>query len=332
MASERARSLALGARIAGAILLASAASAAQSAPSASERETARSLMTDGRDRRARNDLRGALASFKAADAIMHVPTTGLEVARTEVACGQLVEARGAIRELFRIPTRPDEPKPFAEARAAALALDGELASRIPSIRLVLENATGDPHVRVDGIAIPAAAASAPIKLDPGRHVVEAGEGAGGARAEVTLAEREDRPVTLTLHPVAPEPAASAPPPAEPAPPRPRSRPARAIAIAGFGAGGAGLVAGSIAGFISIQKTSALKGTCDGNRCPPAAAGDLDTAHSTATVATLAFVAAGVGVAVGVGALLVGDPPADTVGRARVVPWIGPGMAGLHGTF
>jgi hypothetical protein len=180
----------------------SGAAPSASAPSASERETARSLMTDGRDRRARNDLRGALTAFKAAHALMHVPTTGLEVARTEVALGLLVEARGTIRELFRVPSRSDEPRPFAEARAAALSLDGELAARIPSIHVVLVNAANDPRLKIDGVAIPIEAAAAPIKVDPGRHVVEAGPGIGAARVELTIAEREDKPVTLTL-PAAP---------------------------------------------------------------------------------------------------------------------------------
>jgi hypothetical protein len=318
--------------------------------SASERETARSLMTDGRELRAHNDLRGALTAFKAADALMHVPTTGLEVARTEVALGLLVEARGAIRELFRVPSRADEPRPFAEARAAALALDGELAARIPSLRVVLVNGSRDPRVRIDGVAIPADAAAAAIKVNPGRHVVEAGgvTGAGSARAEVTVAEREDKPVTLTLPAPASEASDPRPPATDAAPPRSQSHTARTIGIVGFGAGGVGLIVGSITGLLSIQKTNALKGGCDGNQCPPTSGGDLDAARSMATVSTLAFVVAGVGVGVGVGALLIGDKSGgdksggpDESGKQtargtsdslRVTPWIGLGTAGLRGTF
>jgi hypothetical protein len=86
--------------------------------------------------------------------------------------------------------------------------------------------------------------------------------------------------------------------------------------------------------MSMQKTSSVKTTCNGNECPPSSASDLDIARSTATVSTIAFVAGGVGIAVGVSALLIGDKraaePAPTT--ARVTPWIGFGSAGVSGTF
>src|SRR5947207_9657736 len=52
------------------------ASPALAAPSAADRETARALVVEGKQRRDKGDLPGALESFKAADAIMRVPTTG----------------------------------------------------------------------------------------------------------------------------------------------------------------------------------------------------------------------------------------------------------------
>jgi hypothetical protein len=342
MASSRSRrTRALGLAALGAlpfaVLFATSPARADGSVSASERETARSLMTDGRDRRARNDLQGALTAFKAADALMHVPTTGLEVVRTEVAMGLLVEARGAIREIFRVPSRVDEPRPFAEARAAALALDGELAARIPSLHVVLVNAAREPRVRIDGAAIPADALSAPIKVNPGRHVVEAGAGSASARAEVAVAEREDKPVTLTLPsvPAEKETADEAAPPVAAPPP---SHTARTIGVVGFGVGGAGLVVGAVTGLLSLQKTNALKSACDGNQCPTSSGSDLDTARSMATVSTLSFVVAGIGVGVGGGALLIGDKhggessPANAHAKPEVTPWIGLGAAGLRGTF
>src|SRR5271157_3775010 len=57
-----------------------AASGASAQVSAADRETARSMMQEGRDLRDKGDLKGALQRFKAADDIMHVPTTSLEVA------------------------------------------------------------------------------------------------------------------------------------------------------------------------------------------------------------------------------------------------------------
>src|SRR5260221_5508152 len=83
--------------------------AAPAGPSAAEKETARSLMKAGRASRDKGDHKAALESFKAADAIMKVPTTGLEVGREQVALGLLVEARDTFLKIVRIPVEPKEP-------------------------------------------------------------------------------------------------------------------------------------------------------------------------------------------------------------------------------
>jgi hypothetical protein len=335
MASDPSR-LARVTLVALAAILLAPASARSQTPTASQRETARALMDEGRARRERHDLRGALSSFRAADAMMHVPTTGFEVARAQVALGELVEARDTLQQVLRWAPRRDEPRAFAEARANAQALDDDLAGRIPTLRLVLSNAPPDPHVTVDGVAIPAEAASAPIRVDPGHHVVTAGKG-GAAHAELDLAERELRTISLAL------PAEEAPPPVAAAEPASGSEPhdpprvARAIAITGFGVGAAGLAVGAVAGLMSIQKTNALKATCGpSNTCDPSTAGDLDAARSTATISTVAFVAGGVGLVVGLGAVVLGGrrPPEAprTSAGVSVTPWIGPGTAGLRGSF
>ena len=73
-----------------AAILGARAAAAQS--TAVDRETARALMREGRELRDSGDLASALKQFEAANGIMHVPTTELEVARTQAALGLLVEA------------------------------------------------------------------------------------------------------------------------------------------------------------------------------------------------------------------------------------------------
>jgi hypothetical protein len=189
------------------------------------------------------------------------------------------------------------------------------------------------------VTIPAEAAAAPIRLDPGHHVITAGEN-GVARAAVDLAERDVKTISLTLPAEAPASAsATAAPvgPESPATAHESPHTARTIAIAGFGVGAAGLAAGAITGLMSIQKTNQLKSTCGpSNTCAPSNASDLDAARTTATVSTIAFVVAGAGVAVGVGALLIGDrhsPDASAPQTGvRVTPWIGLGAAGVRGSF
>lgn len=121
-------------RIAFVLVLALPGLASAATPNAADRETARTYMTEGRKQRDENDLKAALRAFEAADAIMHVPTTGLEVAKTEAMLGQLVEGRDVALRVARSSPEPGEPAPFAEARAAARKLADELEGRIPSIR------------------------------------------------------------------------------------------------------------------------------------------------------------------------------------------------------
>ncbi|HTU62558.1 MAG TPA: hypothetical protein VMF89_29055, partial [Polyangiales bacterium] len=72
-------------------------------PGASERETARALMTEGDKLRAAGDLRAALTRYQAAHAIVHAPTTGLDLARVQAQLGLLVEARSTASEVIHHP-------------------------------------------------------------------------------------------------------------------------------------------------------------------------------------------------------------------------------------
>jgi hypothetical protein len=313
---------------------------ARAEPTAAEKETARSLMDEGNARRKLANLRGALESFNAADAIMHVPTTGLEVARTQASLGLLVEARDTVKRVLRIPARPNDPDPFVAARADAQALDADLDARIPSIRVVLRGAElRDSTIAIDDATLPAAAiAGEAFKVDPGAHVVRAMTASAKAEARVDVAERETKEVTLDV--VAASSRASSPAqehedvpraPGEPLEAPSHASPLRVLGWSGVVLGGAGIVVGSIAGVVSLSQTSAVRAQCQGNRCPESTQGDIDAARTTATISTVAFVAAGVGVAAALTGFLAGSR-AEVKHEAHVVPWIAPGGAGVAGTF
>jgi hypothetical protein len=319
-----------------AVLVSSQAFAQQppAQPTASDRETARSLMAEGRDKRDAGDLHAALKAFVAADTIMHVPTTGLEVARTLDQMGQLVEARETLIAVLRIPPQPSDPAPFAEARRAAEALDADLAKRIPSITIEASSELpGAITVIVDEQTIPANLVSIPRKLNPGKHVVIAKAAGEEARETFDLAPREQKRVTLRVVKKPP------PPPPEthrdPAPDigeGPSSnddtkRPIPLVTWIGLGVGAAGVLSGTITGIISISKTNALEG-CEGDQCPRSQQSDIDSARTFATVADVSFVVAGVGLAVAAVGYFVLRPKAKTptTGFVTVTP------GGLAGTF
>jgi hypothetical protein len=313
-------------------------------------------MQEGRDLRDKGDLQAALARFQAADGIMRVPTTGFEVARTQVALRLLIEARDTIAAIRKTPAKPTDPQPFTEARGRADELDASLAQRIPALTVVVDGvAPGAATVTVDGVRIPAAAVGLPRKLNPGRHTVLARTTDAESGEEVDLAEKEQKEVHLTLvagtigtvsavSSTSPAGAAASPG-GEPTPGK--SHAPTLVSWVAAGVTGVGLVVGGVTGLVSISKTSSLANECPMARCStPTARKDFDTAHSLATVSNASFIAAGVGAAVVVGSLVIGHPaggatstadpkPREERGRSqalRVTPWIGLAAAGIRGSF
>lgn len=322
-------------------------SVAHAEPSLSDRETARSLMDDGDAKRDKNDLKGALKSYEAADAIMHVPTTGLEVAKTQVQLGLLLEARETMGRVLRTLPKPGEPPAFATARKQVEQLNTEVGARIPSVIVQIANAEpGQPVVVVfDGEVVPPAAASAPRKVNPGKHVVQARSGSLDKSEEIVVAEKETKTVTIDLK--AASVATTAQPPPEDTTPGKSPLP-KILVFGGFGLGVVGVAIGTITGLSSISKVDDVKKDCNGNSCPPSREDDLDSARSLGTVSTIAFIAGGIGIGAGVlGLVLLGKqnnepPPAAARHRANEPrtpasaftfrPELGPTWVGAHGTF
>jgi hypothetical protein len=333
--------------VASALAVAMTAGIARAEPTAADRETARQLMEDGRTLRDKSDLKGALQRFKAADDIMHVPTTGLEVARTQVTLGLFVEARDTIARIRLIPARANDPVQFKDARIKASQLDASLDGRVPRLTVVAHGAPSGQtlSVSIDGIQVPAASVGLPRTVDPGHHVVVAKtEGAEGQQ-EVDVREGETKSLDVALAPTA-SPSRSAPPP-DPAHDAPvgettavvkTSHAPDALTYVGGAAAAAGLAIGVVTGAMSWSQTSSLSSACPAHTCPPASYSSYDSANNLATIATVSFTVGGVGACLAVISLVVGhdekSQPASTAAPAqvRVSPWIGAGAAGLRGSF
>ncbi|MBI4705761.1 MAG: PEGA domain-containing protein [Deltaproteobacteria bacterium] len=274
------RSAALVLLVAVLAALALLAPAAQAQPSAADRETARGLMNEGAKRFAAKDYRAALRAFKAADDIMKVPTTGLELGRTQAKLGMLVEARDTLMRVQNLPGDESEAAPLAAARKEAAKLATGLAGRIPSLVVEVKGPAEGAAVRVevDGTPLPSSAANLPRSVNPGRHSVAA-SAPGFARAEetVAVAEGERRTVKIELQPgeSAPEPeskpspaaAATTPGPARAGPIEPEGSAVSPLVWVGFGVGAAGLVAGAVTGILTLSTAGKVKDGCQDNRCP-----------------------------------------------------------------
>ncbi len=191
------------------------------AQTAEDLETARALFKEGRELRAAGDLHGALTKLKAAHAVGRTPITGLELARTHVLAGELVEAREVALDVARIRVAPDETERSAAARVEAAQLAQELRDRIPDVTVHVTGAPAGlvPEVVIDGRALPPDLVGEPFKIDPGDHVVAVIARAGAtSKATVTVGERESRQVSLAYPPAAPPPEAPRPSPQASLPP------------------------------------------------------------------------------------------------------------------
>jgi hypothetical protein len=351
----------------GCVLLGAAAATTSTAwgQTAADKETARTHMDSADARFQAKDFAEALRLYQAADDIMHVPTTGLEVARTLAAMNRLVEAYDRALAVTRLPAAPREPAPFVEARNQAQSLADELARRIPAMVVKVQGVLPDVAIRleVDGVPVPPSAALLPLRLDPGKHqVVVSAQGYERAEFEQDVPEGQLTEMAVDLRPTPPprtEPAAlPVPVPAKPAPaapvaPRPPAKPEPTaeipmLAYVGFGVGALGVGVGAASGIWSWVKTSSLRDEyCNGGKaCRSGYESERSSANTLANVSNAAFGVAVVGVGLGVYALIAAQgeqPPASTgagelvfeLARGQAVwlrPELGPNGAWLSGRF
>lgn len=318
----------------------SSAHVAHAAPSAAQRETARRLMDEGKERTKSGDLKRALEAYQKAHELMKVPSTGILLAKAQVASGHLVEARDVALEVGRMPKEPNEPPIFEKARKEARELEAGLKPRIPTVKIIVKGGPAT-FVAVDDIEVGASLLGEPVAVNPGKHVVLAKNAdAAEKRADFEVAERDAKEVDLVLP--APNPVTT---PAvvekakidSPEGDRggQRTTTANVLLFGGFGLAAAGLAVGGITGALTLSKAGDVKSKCENDVCDPAAKGDLDSASSLATISTIGFAAAGVGAICGVVGLLLPKSKTETAlqsGERRAAVWIGPGSMGVRGSF
>lgn len=316
------------------LALAHAPAAAQSA---SDKETARALMKDGEARRAKGDHQGALQNFKAAHAIMNVPTTGLELGRTQVDLGMLVEARDTLLSVTRLPVVPGESANMAAARDEAQKLADTIEPKIPSLTIKVEGvpAGATAKVTIDGTAILAATIGVPRKHNPGKHEVVVSAGTTEKRESVELIEGEEKTVTIKLANDAPvkEPSEGSEEggsPGEPETPKPSGT--SPLVYVGFGSAAVFALVGSVTGIMAFSRAGSAKEGCDGSRCPSSTHEDIESSRTFGTVSTVSFALAGAGAIVGVIGLLSAPSEKPKTESSALRLQIGPTGFALAGSF
>ncbi|MBX3230134.1 MAG: hypothetical protein KIT84_25125 [Labilithrix sp.] len=212
-----------------------------------------------------------------------------------------------------------------EASARAAALDPKL----PRLTVALaRTAPEGTTVERDGVPLGAPSLGVALPVDPGDHVIIVkAEGRPDATFNVTLLEGDRKTVDVD--------AAAAATPVAPAGPAKKEEKGGGGGMSplvpiGFGLAIGGVAVGAIGGVIALGKGSDAEKACPNKACPTQEALDEVNAGKTwRTIATIGFIAGGVGAAVGVVGLIIGG---GKKAEPKVEVGFGPGNLALRGRF
>jgi hypothetical protein len=311
-------------------------------PSAGDFATARTALREGLSLREKGDAPQALMRLTSAYDLVPTPVTGFELGKTHMMLGHILQAHELFKKVGRMPTSMEESTRSQAAREEAGRLAKELEPRIPTLRLKVELAPGaSAVVRIDDDVIALTGSETVRAVDPGPHDVVAKAGDGPEqKVHVDLSESELKEVSLAPKWVAPK----APPPGET-----RQivyvQQTNPLAFIGFGMAAGALVVAGAGYYIAERTRSDEHDQCGNDYCPPSATRlrtlpqnavadrDFESLNNRYNAAVLVTVVAGLSAAafIGMGIIGVARPVKEKV-TASVRPVVGPGAAGLVGTF
>lgn len=319
---------------------------AHAEPTQADKATARDLLREGKELRAKGDHAGARKKFEAAYTLVPTPITGFAYANELVTLGLLVEAREVLGEVDRMPTKSTESDEGRAARKSAEALYQEISPKIPVVEILVQPAgEAQTVLTVDGKPTPVVAAEAGLRLNPGSHVAKAKRGdversttfeaTVGQHSKVTIVF-EAPSATPPAGPPKPAPGEAAPPPSPPPTPPPSGGSStRIVGIVGFGLGVASLGASAILGWSAKSSYDSAKSAhCPTGACTPEGLQAISDARSRGNTATIFF---GIGGILAIaGAVVWVASPSRSEHAAVAAPSlslaVGPGHLQLGGTF
>jgi hypothetical protein len=337
-----------------------------------DRASARALGTEGVQLAEAGNCAAAIPKFEAAEKLFHAPTTLERLGECQIKVGHLIAGTEDLNRVVHEPLPPNAPAAFVAAQAAATQLLAATTPRVAKLRIHVDGAPADQvAVTIDGASMPSALLDDNRPTDPGDHEVTAtAPGFARATTRVKLADGGQQSVSLTLQvdpnaragtatnvppvpsqaegaPLAPQaspapaPQSSVPPqpgtPGAPPPPAGESHGSSSTpGIIVLSVGVAGIAVGSIFGGLALGTKSKLDGACSNKSCPATSQNDIDSLSTQAWVSNIGLGVGIVGAVIGIVMIASshggGPEKQATAARARLSPWVGPGTAGLGGTF
>jgi len=202
----------------------------------------------------------ALSAFVEAEGHMHSPVFLLYAARAENALGHAPEARALYSQILAELRLPDPPPAWLDAQRNAELELADVEKKLERLVLPLD--------------VPALS---PVGPDPGSTEPSA-------------------PPVATQRSIRPAPPAALD--ADPTTAGSSWRPRHKAAVTAFGVGGLGLLAGSLTGGLAFEKAADIKSRCNGSSCRPEDEARAGEARTLADGATVSFIMAGAGAAIG----------------------------------
>ena len=301
-----------------ALVVLTAGAAAAATPK--EKAEVRTLVSEAKKAMKEKRFADAAKALRRADEIDSSLQTKVDLAAALASDRQLVEASRVLHGVTDGTVASPATKRFHEQAKKQLA---EIEPRIPWIQIDVGGPSpGKAETTIDGKAVDA---SSEVPINPGDHeILVRAEGFENGSRSLSLREGAHEHLHLDLVPLV-----TAPPPKV-------AGGSKAPAITFFVLGGAGLAVGGGAGIAALLQAKDAKAQCTGNVCPSSAAAAIDRSKLSGTISTVGFIAGGTFVTAGIIALIAsssGEPKKESPKEgARVTPWIGPGQAGVFGTF
>ncbi len=259
--------------------------------------------------------------------IVKFPTIALYRARALVQLGQLVEAAELYQQATLLDPGSGQRQTQEEAQETARQERDQLLPRIPKVTVTVVGAAGEPTLTVDGQSVLAVSLGAGYALNPGQHVIAAQVGERRAEETITVAEGDQRSLTLDLA----LPATTAG--GEGGDDRKTGSGQRIAGWSALGVGGAALLVGGFSGGMALSKQKQLRddGCLSSGACYDDQQTEIDAYDRRAKTSYVGFIAGGVLTATGV-ALLVTAPKQSGSSERAVSAWVGLTSAGLSGRF
>jgi hypothetical protein len=288
--------------------------------SAAETAAARTLAVEGLKLAQANNCVEAVPKLERAEKLYHSTVVASRLGECYVSVGRLVEGTEVLRKVLREPQSGQPTPALTKALERAQRTLETATPRIAGLTIKVA-AVQDMRIKLDGNVVPSALFDSEVPTDPGEHSIEVtAPGFLKSTLRLSVSEGEKKSATLTLArdpnapatPAATESSAAssaaasspsraaAPSPSSPAGPAPTSTraPNRTAAYVSLGFGVAGVAAGGLLGFLTVQKHNDLKDNCPGDVCQPNQQGDLDDAKLFGNMSTVAFGVGGAGLVLG----------------------------------